>query len=176
MFKYTLLLLGVCVCSILAEFTSQDCRELGFIKAQLMCSSCEKLNDFGLDAIKSHCKECCTPDKLPAAQRRWPKAILEVCTCKFRAYPQIEAFIKSGRPAKYSNLQIKYMRGLDPTVKLLDASGNVQETLSITKWNTDTVDEFFETHLENPARKNKGKMAYSVVEEEDIDFLETNRI
>ncbi|XP_014088642.2 selenoprotein F [Bactrocera oleae] len=177
MLKYITLLVTLCVCSIFAEFTTQDCRELGFNKAQLMCSSCEKLNDFGLDSIKSHCKECCTLDKQPAAQRRWPKAILEVCTCKFRAYPQIEAFIKSGRPAKYSNLQIKYMRGLDPIVKLLDARGNVQETLSITKWNTDTVDEFFDTHLEKPAVKNSGKSAYSVVEEEDSeDYLETNRI
>ncbi|XP_067643264.1 selenoprotein F [Eurosta solidaginis] len=176
MLKYLFLLLGAFAYSALAEFTSQDCRELGFIKAQLMCSSCDKLDDFGLDAIKSHCKECCTPDSLPAVQRLWPKAILEVCTCKFRAYPQIEAFIKSGRPAKYSNLQIKYMRGLDPTVKLLDAKGNVQETLSITKWNTDTVDEFFDTHLEKPGGSKSAKSAYSVVEEEDGDFLETNRV
>lgn len=48
----------------------------------------------------------------------------------------------------FPNLQIKYVRGLDPIVKLLDKNGSVKETLSITKWNTDTVQEFFETHLE----------------------------
>lgn len=37
---------------ITSEFTTQDCRELGFIKSQLMCSSCEKLDDFGLEEIK----------------------------------------------------------------------------------------------------------------------------
>lgn len=117
-------------------------------------------------------------DQLPAAQQRYPKAILEVCTCKFRAYPQIQAFIKSGRPAKFPNLTIKYVRGLDPVVKLLDKNGKVQETLSITKWNTDTVEEFFATHLEStPASGNK--QTINVIEEEDSDeddFLKSNRI
>lgn len=87
--------------------------------------------------------------------------MLEVCTCKFSAYPQIQAFCKSDRPAKFKNLQIKYLRGLDPQVKLYDNKGNVVETLSITKWNTDTVEEFFKTHLEQP---------------EDADYLRTNEI
>lgn len=92
--------------------------------------------------------------------KKFPKAILEVCTCKFGAYPQIQAFIKSDRPAKFPNLIIKYLRGADPIVKLLDEKENVVETLSITKWNTDTVEEFFETHLYK----------------EDNDYLRTNRI
>ncbi|TDG53081.1 hypothetical protein AWZ03_000624 [Drosophila navojoa] len=166
-----------CLKSAHSEFTVAECRELGFIKTQLMCSNCDKLDDFGLEAIKPHCKQCCTQDQQPAAQRTYAKAILEVCTCKFRAYPQIQAFIQSGRPAKFPNLQIKYVRGLDPIVKLLDASGKVQETLSITKWNTDTVEEFFETHL---AKESGGKSSYSVVEdasdEDDDDFLRTNKI
>ncbi|XP_037908694.1 selenoprotein F [Hermetia illucens] len=144
------------------EFTAHDCRQLGFIKAQLLCSSCAKLPDFGLEDIKDHCLECCQEDSLPVEVKKYPKAVLEVCTCKFGAYPQIQAFIKSDRPSKFPNLQIKYVRGLDPTVKLLDKSGNVKETLSITKWNTDTVQEFFETHLENTKSED--------------DFLRTNEI
>ena len=61
---------------------------------------------------------------------------------------KIQAFIKSERPSKFKNLQIKYLRGLDPQIKLYNKKGIVVETLSITKWNTDTVTEFFETHLE----------------------------
>ena len=91
----------------------------------------------------------------------YPKAVLDVCTCKFGAYPQIQAFIKSDRPAKFPNLTIKYVRGLDPIVKLLDEAGNVKEVLSITKWNTDTVQEFFETRL---------------MKMEDEEYLRTNRI
>lgn len=88
--------------------------------------------------------------------------MLEVCTCKFGAYPQIQAFVKSDRPAKFPNLQIKYVRGLDPIVKMMDASGQVKETLSINKWNTDTVQEFFETHLEQPAS--------------DDEYLKSNKV
>lgn len=57
--------------------------------------------------------------------------------------------MKSDRPAKFTNLKIKYVRGLDPIVKMMDRDGKVLETLSINKWNTDTVQEFFETHLDN---------------------------
>ncbi|XP_055912413.1 selenoprotein F [Eupeodes corollae] len=135
-------------CSSNAEFTTQDCRELGYIKSQLMCSSCDKLDEFGLESLKPHCSECCKEDKIAPTMKRYPKAILEVCTCKFRAYPQIQAFLQSERPQKFPNLQIKYVRGLDPIIKLLDKDRNVKETLSIAKWNTDTVEEFFETHLE----------------------------
>lgn len=108
--------------------------------------------------IREHCRECCEQDDVSPTSKRYPKAILEVCTCKFGAYPQIQAFIKSDRPAKFPNLSIKYLRGADPIVKLLDKNDNVVETLSITKWNTDTVEEFFETHLDKD------------------DFLRTNRI
>uniref|UniRef100_A0A1B0CYX4 Uncharacterized protein n=1 Tax=Phlebotomus papatasi TaxID=29031 RepID=A0A1B0CYX4_PHLPP len=34
-----------------AEYSTQDCRELGFIKSQLMCSSCDNL-DFALQELK----------------------------------------------------------------------------------------------------------------------------
>lgn len=87
--------------------------------------------------------------------------MLEVCTCKFGAYPQIQAFVKSDRPAKFPNLTIKYVRGLDPIVKMIDHHGNVAETLSINKWNTDTVQEFFETHLTSI---------------DETDFLKTNQL
>lgn len=73
--------------------------------------------------------------------------MLEVCTCKFGAYPQIQAFIKSDRPQKFKNLQIKYVRGLDPVIKLYNAENKVEDVLDIHKWNTDSVDEFLQTHL-----------------------------
>lgn len=40
------------------------------------------------------------------------------------------AFIKSDRPNKYPNLTIRYVRGLDPLIKLMDNSGNVQEVIN----------------------------------------------
>ncbi|XP_058460595.1 selenoprotein F [Malaya genurostris] len=146
-----------------SEFTSKDCRELGFIKPQLFCSSCDSLGEYGLDELKDHCRECCQKDVEGNGKLKvYPKAVLEVCTCKFGAYPQIQAFIKSDRPAKFPNLTIKYVRGLDPMVKLMDESGTVKETLSITKWNTDTVQEFFETRL--------SKIPV------DSDYLRTNKV
>ncbi|GAB1288200.1 Selenoprotein F [Apodemus speciosus] len=44
--------------------------------------------------------------------------------------------------------KIKYVRGSDPVLKLLDDNGNIAEELSILKWNTDSVEEFLSEKLE----------------------------
>ncbi|XP_047523124.1 selenoprotein F [Pieris napi] len=145
------------------ELSSEDCSSLGFIKSNLLCSSCDQLKDFSLDQLVEHCKQCCHQDESAPKEKKYARAILEVCTCKFPAYPQIQAFVKSDRPAKFPNLQIKYVRGLDPIIKLLDKDGIVKDTVAIEKWNTDSVEEFLNTHL---------------VKEDDDDrgFLKTNLI
>lgn len=59
----------------------------------------------------------------------------------------MQAFIKSDRPKRYSGLTIKYVRGADPVIKLLDDDESVIETLAIDKWNTDSVEEFLDIYL-----------------------------
>lgn len=148
---------------VLCEYSAEDCASLGFIKANLLCSSCDKLKEFSLENLLDNCKECCHQDSSTVNEKKYAKAILEVCTCKFPAYPQIQAFVKSDRPAKFPNLQIKYVRGLDPIIKLLDKDGIVKDTVAIEKWNTDSVEEFLKTHL--------------VSEEfDDRHYLKTNQI
>jgi len=44
-------------------------------------------------------------------------------------------------------LSIKYVRGADPVIKLLDDDETVIETLAIDKWNTDSVEEFLDIYL-----------------------------
>jgi len=62
-------------------------------------------------------------------------------------FPQIQAFVKSERPRSFPNLEIQYKRGADPALKFLNEKKHVQETLSIEKWNTDTVEEFLQERL-----------------------------
>uniref|UniRef100_A0A0A9VRP0 Selenoprotein F n=1 Tax=Lygus hesperus TaxID=30085 RepID=A0A0A9VRP0_LYGHE len=157
-------LLQAAMVAVYGEFTTEDCWALGMNKASLLCSTCDLLKKHDLEVMRDHCLECCTHDEGSPAIKRYPKATLEVCTCKFGAYPQIQAFIKSDKPAKFPNLSIRYVRGLDPIIKLFDETGNVQEVLAIERWDTDAVDEFLKTHLE-PANKDK-----------DQDYLKTNRI
>jgi len=64
------------------------------------------------------------------------------------AFPQVQAFVKSDKPGKFPNLQVKYVGGQMPQIRLLDAEGTTQETLSITKWNTETIEEFLTAYLE----------------------------
>ena len=44
-------------------------------------------------------------------------------------------------------LTVHYVRGADPTIKLLSDDGDVQEELNIEKWDTDTIKEFLQTRL-----------------------------
>ncbi|KYM76891.1 15 kDa selenoprotein [Atta colombica] len=115
----------------------------------MLCSTCKHFAESNLEKIYTICKECCLKDNdyELSGSKHYPKAILEVCTCKFGQYPQIQAFIKSDRPKKYKNLNIKYVRGLDPIIKLYDAENKVEDVLDIHKWDTDSVDEFLSTHL-----------------------------
>jgi len=55
--------------------------------------------------------------------------------------------VKSGRLSAFPGLKIRYARGADPVIKLLDENREVQETLGVDKWNTDSVEEFFQMHL-----------------------------
>ncbi|EGW07696.1 15 kDa selenoprotein [Cricetulus griseus] len=57
-------------------------------------------------------------------------------------------FVRSDKPKLFRGLQIKYVRGSDPVLKLLDDNGNIAEELSILKWNTDSVEEFLSEKLQ----------------------------
>ena len=49
---------------------------------------------------------------------------------------------------RYPGLTIKYVRGKDPIIKLLDDDDEIAEELAIDKWNTDSVEEFLQTYIE----------------------------
>ena len=46
-----------------------------------------------------------------------------------------------------NSVLVRYVRGADPIIKLMDEEGEVMETLAIDKWNTDSVEEFLNTYL-----------------------------
>ncbi|KAK0180716.1 hypothetical protein PV327_003072 [Microctonus hyperodae] len=140
-----IILIVLKVNNVVANFTVENCKSLGFNKPGPLRSTCDKFLNYDLSEIRENCLKCCSKDDDDS--RRYPKAVLEVCTCKFGAYPQIQAFVKSDRPKKYKNLQIKYLRGSNPKIKLYDNENKLQDNLDIHKWNTDSIDEFFLTHL-----------------------------
>ena len=57
--------------------------------------------------------------------------------------------MKSDKPQQFPGLEIKYTRGADPEIYLMDENRDVRETLGIEKWNTDSVEQFFHERLQN---------------------------
>lgn len=55
--------------------------------------------------------------------------------------------MKSERPNQFPGLTVRYVRGADPVLKLLNDRKEVAEELSIEKWNTDSVEEFLAERL-----------------------------
>uniref|UniRef100_A0A3Q1K6Y3 Selenoprotein F n=1 Tax=Anabas testudineus TaxID=64144 RepID=A0A3Q1K6Y3_ANATE len=118
-----------------AELSSEACRELGF-SSNLLCSSCDLLGEFSLNKLQPDCRHCCQQEAQMEARKLYAGAILEV----FQG--------ESDKPKMFKGLQIKYVRGSDPVLKLLDDNGNIAEELSILKWNTDSVEEFLSEKLD----------------------------
>ncbi|KAH9508775.1 hypothetical protein Btru_050023 [Bulinus truncatus] len=130
-----LLLLMVYLCECSLEFV-EECALKGFTP-NLMCSTCEMMDEFNLSPIKSSCLQCCHKDEVEqTGPVKYPYAELVV------------SFVKSDRPNQFPGLTVRYVRGADPIIKLLDENHNVVETLGIDKWNTDSVEEFFLEHLQ----------------------------
>ena len=59
----------------------------------------------------------------------------------------LPAFVKSDRPHQFPGLEINYVRGMDPTIKLINENREVVEVLGIDKWNTDSIEDFFRERL-----------------------------
>lgn len=54
------------------------CLNLGFTK-DLMCGSCDKLEQFGLQKITDSCQQCCYEDE-NEGQQKLPHAELRICS------------------------------------------------------------------------------------------------
>ncbi|XP_065203327.1 selenoprotein F-like [Planococcus citri] len=132
--------------------TAQECLQVGYNSTILKCTSCSSLSKFNLEPLRESCLQCCQFTEDEPAIKKYSKARLEICTCKFGAYPQIQAFIKSKLPEQHPNLQIRYVHGRDPIIKLIDETDEVKEIIAIEKWNTETVNEYLKTHVENDDR------------------------
>ncbi|CAG5896944.1 unnamed protein product [Menidia menidia] len=123
-----------------SDLTSEACRELGF-SSNLLCSSCDLLGEFSLIKLQPNCRQCCQQE----AQMETRKAPSSRCADEnWGGSPKS----KSDKPKMFKGLQIKYVRGSDPVLKLLDDNGNIAEELSILKWNTDSVEEFLSEKLD----------------------------
>jgi len=130
------------------ELSVDECLQVGFRKSDLLCNRCEELTKFDLYPLKDSCLNCCQQsDNSQQSVKKYSSARIEVCGWKVGHYPQISAFIKSDKPKEYENLSVKYVRGAEPTIKLLDSEGNVLEELNIQKWDTNTIIEFLNEHI-----------------------------
>ncbi|CAG9531458.1 unnamed protein product [Cercopithifilaria johnstoni] len=142
------LFLVVMVQFVYSELNRQICQERGFNSESLECSSCADLPQFHLDELVADCNSCCRKDYVETKQK-YPLAHIEICECNLGRFPQAEAFVKSSMVKKWGTcVKVHHVRGTLPTIKLLDAQGEVQKIMNIEKWDTDTITEFLNTWLE----------------------------
>ncbi|MBN3313309.1 SEP15 protein, partial [Atractosteus spatula] len=139
-----------------AELSSEACRELGF-SSNLLCSSCDLLGQFSLSQLDPFCRQCCQEEAQLETRKSTshfvrppvkcsPTCVTPVPFCSGSPCPRHTR--ESDKPKMFKGLQIKYVRGSDPVLKLLDDNGNIAEELSILKWNTDSVEEFLSEKLD----------------------------
>jgi len=98
--------------------------------------------------MSNQCNTCCTQEQVEETLVRFASAKLKVCGWKLGRFPQIKAFINDEKADRqFKNMNVEYARGASPTLILLDAEGTEVETLSLEKWDTDTVKEYLREHL-----------------------------
>ncbi|KAK7504396.1 hypothetical protein BaRGS_00004262 [Batillaria attramentaria] len=124
LFSFILVYYGECS----QEFLEQ-CRGMGYT-SNLMCSSCDELDKFNLSKLKDGCQSCCQQDSTNEAET------------------EVQAFVKSDKPNQFPGLTVRYVRGADPVIKLMDEDRNVQQELGIDKWDTDTIEAFLRSRLQ----------------------------
>jgi len=125
------------------------CKKKGYSKG-LMCSSCNELEQFRLGELVASCRDCCQEDVSEMAKVLYPYAEIVVCSWKLGKFPQIQAFLsKSERFERFPRLTMRNARGSDPFLVLQGENREAKETLSIDKWNTDSLEEFLTQHLQS---------------------------
>lgn len=128
--------------------TTGDCVAHGRYSLYLICLSCFQL-DLG-EIIEAYCKRCCSNTTIPTNkpnEKKYDRAVLEFCFCKAPVYPEITRFVNSDQPAKFPNLKIKEVLGVDPALKLMDKNGT-EVTIYIEGWTADAIRDYLLTHLE----------------------------
>ncbi|KAG1969444.1 selenoprotein F [Pimephales promelas] len=110
-----------------AELSSEACRELGF-SSNLLAAKRRLSWSLGSSTQEP---------SLRSVDENWGGSLKSKV-----------AFVRSDKPKMFKGLQIKYVRGSDPVLKLLDDNGNIADELSILKWNTDSVEEFLSEKLD----------------------------
>ncbi|KAI6243793.1 15 kDa selenoprotein [Aphelenchoides fujianensis] len=125
----------------------EECKEAGFNRGTLKCSSCQLLPQFHLDEIYTDCTRCCSEES--SVHEKYPYAVIEICECNLQRFPQVNAFVKGDLPSQWgSKLKIRHVRGVLPTIVLKNAEGVAQKTLNIERWDTDTIESFLNDWLE----------------------------
>ncbi|OON14013.1 hypothetical protein X801_10199 [Opisthorchis viverrini] len=108
---------------------------LGFT-AQLRCVSCKELAKYNLSKIEPDCFDCCEADD----------AYKVVKLFHARSYI-FSAFIEGQERQKYGNLRLTYKAGHRPTINLLTAADELEESHVIETWDSDTILEFLDQRL-----------------------------
>jgi len=145
------------VCSLIVVMTTfassspsyEHCEKLGFRKENLLCSSCQKLDEYVKDqALYHECLECCTADLDDDQQepQRFHSATLVLCKCILPHSPHLESFVTK-EAANFANLQLQWVNGMQPVLELKNEDSRVVQSIGIAKWKTEHIVEFLNEKL-----------------------------
>ncbi|TKR81177.1 hypothetical protein L596_015097 [Steinernema carpocapsae] len=131
------------------ELTTEECKELGFNRDSLKCSTCSTLVKFELEEMLSDCRACCKSEENSSSNHeKYPMAHIEVCECNLARFPQVQAFVKSNMVNQWgSNVKVRHVRGVLPTIVLKNYDGESKK-FNIEKWDTDTITDFLNNWID----------------------------
>eukprot|EP00271_Cylindrocystis_brebissonii_P018791 TRINITY_DN5464_c0_g1_i1.p1 TRINITY_DN5464_c0_g1~~TRINITY_DN5464_c0_g1_i1.p1 ORF type:complete len:166 (-),score=35.32 TRINITY_DN5464_c0_g1_i1:678-1175(-) len=146
---FLLLLAVTSLSQVLASAGSVECLALGFSELAL-CSQCTALAEVVKDSeLEAECRKCCTDDgESDEAKKLYASAVLEVCSRRVHFFPQTLRFIEDKAEA-YPRLRVRYRANSLPKLLMMDAEGEVEDTLMIDNWRSEHIEAFLAERLVN---------------------------
>lgn len=135
-----------------------------------MCGDCEKLTTFITDnhAILKECEKCCTVEAEKDGSVLYSSAILSVCSWKIGRYPSVKSFIENSSK-KYSNLEVKYLRGADPVLTMVGGSdGSPDLEMGIGNYEEHDIVAYLDQHLKKVQKDEEEETTEDEEEEEEM--------
>uniref|UniRef100_A0A7S1WZG1 Selenoprotein F n=1 Tax=Tetraselmis chuii TaxID=63592 RepID=A0A7S1WZG1_9CHLO len=125
--------------------TTQDCEKLGF-STLVLCSDCQLLGQYvSDDSLVAECMGCCAEET--QSNKKYEKAVLEICKHRLPAYPHINDFI-SRQVKEYTNkVEVKFKYGAYPRIILKNSAGKTGESVRIDSWQPEHLVEYLADKL-----------------------------
>jgi hypothetical protein len=147
----TMLLHIYLLCMMAFVYGDIDCKNVGFNKDTLQCTTCETLNKVVGDSdFYQECKSCC----IVPTEEIYEKAVLEIDKRILTYAGDIKKVMKSVKKEDKVDFEVRYKFGSRPTLLMYKkrSDESPSESVSVGSWEESLLSDYLKVHLKEKAK------------------------